>query len=150
MFKRVIVGGTFDVLHKGHERVMGCAFSIGQSVTIGLSTDEFANRFRAKTVMGYEKRKSAVEGFAKTFKKEYRIVPIDDSYGISTTDPEAGCIVVSEETLLRAEEINMIRFKKGLEKMVIIVVPLVLADDGRPISGGRIHSGEITPDGKRV
>jgi len=70
--------------------------------------------------------------------------------GVQTCALPIDCIVVCEETLLRAEEINAIRFKKGLSKLVIVVVPIMLADDGKPISGERILNKEIDEDGKLV
>jgi pantetheine-phosphate adenylyltransferase len=56
--------------------------------------------------------------------------------------------MASEETLLRASEINAIRFKKGLDKLTIVVIPIVLADDGKPISSDRISRGEIDREGR--
>jgi cytidyltransferase-like protein len=147
MFNKVVVGGTFNVLHKGHKAVLTTAFMLGKSVGIGLSSDEFANRFRATPTGKYEDRKKKLIEFVENFDKEYEILGINDSYGIATTEPEIDCIVVSEETLLRAEEINAIRFKKGLNKLTIVVVPLMLAGNGKPISGERILNKEIDEDG---
>lgn len=148
MFNKVAVGGTFNVLHKGHKTVLTTAFMIGKHVGIGLSSDEFANRFRATPSLRYDDRKKNLIEFVKNFDKEYEIIEITDSYGTVTTDPEIDCIVVSEETLLRAEEINAIRFKKGLDKLTIVVVPIMLAGDGKPISGERVLSKEIDENGK--
>jgi len=147
MFDKVVIGGTFNVLHKGHKAILTTAFMLGKSVYIGLSSDEFANRFRATQTRKYGDRKKKLIEFARNFDKEYEILEINDSYGIATTEPEIDCIVVSEETLLRAEEINAIRFKKGLDKLTIVVVPIMLAGDGKPISGERILDKEIDEDG---
>ncbi len=150
MFKKVVVGGTFDALHRGHKKIIETALSIGESVVIGLTSDEFANRFRSTLVPSYDKRRTRVEEFLKQFKKQYQIVSINDSYGVATIDEEIDCIVASEETLLRAEEINTIRFKKNLPKLIIVVVPLVLADDGKPLSSERINAEEIDGEGRII
>lgn len=148
MFNKVVVGGTFNTLHKGHEEILNTAFNIGKSVVIGLTSDEFADRFRSFETFGYEERKNELIKFIEKFGKNYSVIEINDSYGIATINPEIDCIVVSEETLLRAEEINAIRFKKGLRKLTIVVVPIVFSDDGKAISGDRISRGEIDPSGK--
>jgi len=44
---RVMVGGTFDPLHIGHQHLLTRAFmtaGLGGHVVIGLSSDEFASR----------------------------------------------------------------------------------------------------------
>lgn len=150
MFKKVVLGGTFDVLHCGHHRLLDISFNVAESVVIGLTSDEFAKRFRVESTPSYEKRKKKLEEYLQSLGKPYKIVEINDSYGVATLDPDIDCIVVSEETLLRAEEINTIRFKKNLPKLCIIVVPLVLADDGKPISSERINAQQINAEGKIV
>jgi cytidyltransferase-like protein len=148
MFKKVVIGGTFDMIHKGHRRILETGLQLGRSAIIGLTADDFASRFRVGRVLPYEGRMKNLERFVKSLGKPYEIVEIMDSYGIATIDPEIDCIVVSEETLLRAEEINAIRFKKGMEKLTIVVIPILLADDGKPISADRINAFEIDRDGR--
>jgi cytidyltransferase-like protein len=148
MFRKVVIGGTYDMLHKGHKKLLETGFLIGQSVAIGLTSDEFAKRFRVGDIVPYEKRKENLENYIKQFKKPYKITKLDDSYGIATIDPQIDCIVASEETLLRASEINVIRFKKSLPKLTIVVVPLVVSADGKPLSSERISKGEIDSEGK--
>lgn len=148
MFKKVIIGGTFDLLHKGHQKILEIGFQIGKEVVIGLTSDRFASRFRVEEVSSFKKRKKQLGEFLEKFDKPYEIVKIEDNYGVATLDPEADCIVVSEETLLRAQEINTIRYKKNLPKLTIVVVPLVLAEDGKPISSQRILAREIDEEGR--
>jgi pantetheine-phosphate adenylyltransferase len=148
MFRKAVVGGTFDRFHAGHQRIITTAFEIAESVAIGLTSDGFADRFRTLETLPYEKRKKYVEEYAGKFNKPYSVVEISDNYGVATVDPEIDCIVVSEETLLRAEEINAIRFKKRIPKMTIVVIPIMLAQDGGPISSERISRKEIDTVGK--
>jgi len=143
MFKRVVVGGTFDGLHLGHTKLLETAFACAETIVVAVTSDKFAKAFRTGVTPSFESRREKLEEYLKDLSKPYEIITIDDSYGVATTDAEADCIVVSEETLLRAQEINAIRFKKGLSKLNIIVVPLVLAADGRPLSSERLKKGEI-------
>src|SRR2546428_13289582 len=38
-YRAVAVGGTFDILHAGHERLLAKAFELGEVVFVGLSRD---------------------------------------------------------------------------------------------------------------
>ncbi|HHQ44987.1 MAG TPA: pantetheine-phosphate adenylyltransferase [Candidatus Altiarchaeales archaeon] len=134
MFKKTVVGGTFDRLHEGHRMLLETAFKASEFVVVGLTSDEFANRFREKAVRPYESRMRELEEFLKSFSKEYRITEINDSYGVATIEADLDSIVVSTETLLRAEEINTIRFKKKLPRLTMIVIPLVVDGRGNPLS----------------
>jgi len=139
MFKKVVVGGTFNKIHKGHEDLIKTAFSIGKYVYIGLTSDKFANLFRAENVLEYKKREKALEEkiFDLKLHRNYEILKIDDMYGIATLKKDLEAIIVSEETLPRAQEINAIRFKKGLKRLIIVVVPFVLKNN-KPVSASQL------------
>jgi cytidyltransferase-like protein len=143
MFNKVILGGTFDHFHIGHEEILKVGSIVGKRVLVGITSDGFANKFRIGNVQPFVTRKDAVETFLKTLDCESEILEINDFYGPSTTLKDINAIVVSEETSLRAKEINAVRVKKSLRKMVIIEVPFMMAGDGLPISSERIRKGEI-------
>jgi cytidyltransferase-like protein len=42
-YASVVLGGTFDRLHTGHQSLLTKAFSVGEHVTIGLTTDGYVN-----------------------------------------------------------------------------------------------------------
>ncbi len=144
----ICVGGTFEYLHKGHRALLDRAFSLGGKVYIGLTTDEFACRGRNRSVLPYERRKSVLEKYlsGKGY-EDYLIFPLEDRYGCALDD-ECTDMVVSEETVGTAAEINEIRGKKGLAPLKIHVVPYVLAEDFCPVSSTRIAEREIDVEGR--
>lgn len=146
-FKKSIVGGTFDNFHKGHEDLLRVAFDLSEMVIIGISSDQFAQRFRTGDVDSFKMRSDVISRFCKPLGKSFKTIEINDFYGPSTTDPDISAIVVSEETSLRAKEINAVRVKKGLKKLVTVEIPFTLAEDRKPISSERIRAGEIDRDG---
>jgi len=52
---KIYVGGTFDLFHPGHIRLLKRAEQIGQ-VWVALNTDEFAAEYKRKPVMSYDER----------------------------------------------------------------------------------------------
>jgi cytidyltransferase-related domain len=148
---KVMVGGTFDPLHDGHKSLLSRSFELAGnkgSVIIGLTTDSFASS-KTHPVRPYEQRKEGVEYFIKSrrYRSEWSIEPLSDRYG-SATRADFDALVVSEETIPIAHEINGIRRKNGLKKVDIHQISCVLADDGRWISSTRIYRGEIDDHGK--
>jgi pantetheine-phosphate adenylyltransferase len=143
-FKKVVVGGSFDHLHRGHKVLLEKAFELGDKVVVGLSSDKMVR----KKIAPYSVRKKKLEEYLSGLK--YEIVKLTDPYGIAINDPEVEAIVVSEETLPRAVEINKIRKRKGLQELEIVRVPMVIAEDGKPISSTRIRRGEIDEEGRIV
>ena len=150
-FKLVAVGGTFDVIHKGHRRLLEKAFEVGEHVVIGLTTDTFAERMGKKhRVKPYSERLRMLEKFLEDtgVSCRARVEPLNDPYGPASTDPEIEAIVVSDETYPRAVEINRIRRARGLKPLEIVRIPMVIAENGKPISSTRIRLGEIDEDGR--
>ena len=150
-FRLVAIGGTFDRLHRGHRMLLLKAFEIGDRVLIGLTSDAFAKRMHKNhEVAGYEERlrelESLLEELGVSERAEIRM--IEDPYGATLDDPSIEAIVVSEETRVRAEEINKLRVGRGLPPLSIVCIGMVLAEDGKPISTTRIRSGEIDREGR--
>jgi glycerol-3-phosphate cytidylyltransferase len=54
--KRVLTYGTFDLFHVGHIRLLERARALGDSLFVGLSTDEFNLKKGKKSVFGYSER----------------------------------------------------------------------------------------------
>lgn len=145
---RVILGGTFNVVHKGHLALLKKAFELGDFVFIGLTSDQMANGNRDVPVQSYEIREknllAAVHDIAKG--KQFRIDMIEDVYGPAIT-ANYDYIVVSEETKTGAEKINLAREKAGMKPLEIVVIKLVKGADKQKITARRIVRGEIDEDG---
>jgi cytidyltransferase-like protein len=153
----VTLGGTFDVLHKGHWFILEEAFNVADRVLIGVTTDEFVESMKKSHLVDcYEKRLKELEKFLKQkgFLERADIVSIDDRFGPTVGgDPlsdEIEGVVVSEETEPGAEEINRIRVREGKKPLLIVVVSMVLADDGKPISSTRIRRQEVDRYGRLI
>lgn len=153
----ITIGGTFDVLHKGHWFILEEAFNVADRVLIGLTTDEFVESMKkSHPVDCYEKRLNELKKFLKQkgFLERAEIVSIDDRFGptvgSSTLSDEIDGVVVSEETEPGAEEINRIRVKEGKKPLLIAVVSMVLAEDGKPISSTRIRRQEVDRYGRLI
>ncbi|MHC1625988.1 MAG: phosphopantetheine adenylyltransferase [Methanoculleaceae archaeon] len=148
---KVMVGGTFDPLHVGHEKLLRRAFEIAGPdghVIIGLTTDRFAAR-KSHRVRPYSIRKENLEKFitGEGVTALWEIEPLEDPYGSAITD-SFDVLVVSEETMATAEEINRIRHENNLPKVDIYEISCVPAQDKRWISSTRIVRGEIDRFGR--
>ncbi|UCH36933.1 MAG: phosphopantetheine adenylyltransferase [Candidatus Bathyarchaeota archaeon] len=150
-YGKVAVGGTFDLLHKGHDVLIRKALTLGEFVIIGLTSDammqshpksHFVEPFaiRRRKLIAYLDELNALE---KT-----DVVPLNDPYGPVIEDEDIDALVASYETFQRGNEINALRCEKGFKPIVIVVVDAVLAEDGKPISTTRIRLGEIDRDGR--
>jgi pantetheine-phosphate adenylyltransferase len=148
-----MVGGTFDPLHDGHKKLIDRSFSLAGgegTVIIGLTTDTFAGT-KSHSITPYEQRREELVAYitSSNFSAGWVIEPLSDRYG-SSLDADFDALVVSEETLPVALDINRKRAEGGRKKVDIHQVSCVLADDGRWISSTRIYRGEIDRHGHLI
>lgn len=149
----VLLGGTFDQLHRGHRKIISSALQVGDKVVIGLVSDRFAlKRGKHHEISSYESRRKSLESFlsAKAELDRVEIVPLEDPYGPAVSEAEVYAIVVSRETLNNALEINRIRNSRGMAPVQVYVVDLVLAENGKPVSTSRIRAGFIDKEGRSL
>ena len=144
------MGGTFDILHKGHRALLTKASEIGNIVLIGLTTDIRARKGRTEVeINSYKIRKENLEILLDSMNlpSNFQIVPLNDDWGPSVIEESFTAIIVSEETKKTAEKINKIRNKNGNGQLKIVMVPFVKAYDGQKISSSRIRNNEIDLNG---
>jgi len=149
--KWVSVGGTFDVMHKGHWLLLEETFKVGKQAIVGITTDEFARTLKKQhEIDTYENRRRDVESFLreKGFYRRSKIVPLNDPFGPTIDNDYLEGIVVSEETEVTAEVINRMRVAQGRKPLLIFVITMVLADDGKPISSTRVRRQEVDRYGR--
>jgi len=147
---KVCIGGTFNILHKGHEILIEKAFQTAGNngrVFIGLTKGKIIKK--KKNVKPYEQRLKSLKKYllSKGYNKLAEIRPIYDEYG-PTINEEFDAIVVSSETVDNAEKINKKRKEKGKKPIIVIEIPMVIADDQKPISSTRINKNEIDRTGR--
>ncbi|NLI73310.1 MAG: inosine/xanthosine triphosphatase [Euryarchaeota archaeon] len=146
---KVGVGGTFNVLHRGHHALLEKAMEIGDQVVIGITSDRFGSEGREK-LLPLEQRKAELEAYLNERGGNWVITVIEDAYGGTADRTDIGALVVSPETRPQAEKINKERASRGLAPLLLVPVPHVLAEDGVPISSTRILSGDMDRDGRML
>ena len=149
----VSVGGTFDVMHKGHWFLLEETFNVGDMAVVGITTDEFVKSMKKHhKVDTYENRVKDVKEFLKEkgYLDRAKIVPLNDPFGPTIDSDEIEGIIVSEETEVTAEVINKMRVERGKKPLLIFVITMVLADYGKPISSTRVRKQEVDRYGRLI
>ena len=124
------MGGTFDHLHEGHKFLLRTALSISEKVEIGLTSQELLkNKQYYSELESFEKRKENLIKFLGSFSdlKRVKIVEIKnwDDMDKYAQDPSYEGLVVSQETYENALKLNENRENKGLNPLILIVIPML-------------------------
>ncbi len=149
-FRVVAVGGTFDLVHKGHRKLLRTAFRIGENVMIGVTSDQFVKKLhKPHKVDSYEVREKELKKLLKrrNWLNRSTIIKLEDPYGPAIVEKRIDALVVSQRTKPTAQLINRLRRRKGLKPLHIVPITLVPAQDYRPISTTRIRRGRINREG---
>jgi len=135
-FKKILLGGTFNGLHPGHQYFLSMAQYYGKEAIIGLCSDRMvkARKKHFKEVRKFEERKKALENYLKKISWKAKIVKINDIYGPAAKNREAEAILLTEETFSNGVKINRRRKKNNLKELHYIVLPYLLDKTGRKLN----------------
>lgn len=149
--RAVAVGGTFDILHVGHEKLLAKAFGLGEQVFVGVTGDRLVSTLNK----GHPVRKFAVRQRdlrrllkARGWLERARITELRDPFGPATRRKRLDALVVSRETWANGLRVNALRRKRGLKPLRLYVVRMVRTKDGLLLSDTRIRRGEVNPEGE--
>jgi pantetheine-phosphate adenylyltransferase len=116
---------------------------------IGVVSDALAHSLGKTPEQHYNDRFMGVaRHIAKKHADEhFRLFQLQEPYGPLASDPAVEAVVVTPDSFGRGMEANLVRAKAGLRAVHVVLVPLVLAEDGVRISSTRIRSQEIDREG---
>ncbi|XP_067644077.1 bifunctional coenzyme A synthase isoform X2 [Eurosta solidaginis] len=131
VFDTVVVGGTFDRIHVGHkifltQAVIRCC----RRLVVGVTTSRMnKSKTLSELILPVESRVEEVREFLKEIDAslQYEVVPIDDPFGPTQSDPKMDMIVVSAETRKGGHKVNELRIKNSLRPLEIYCIDLVEA-----------------------
>ena len=148
-FKLVALGGTFDIMHRGHIELLKGAFSISSKVIIGLTSDDFTRKKEKVPEHNYSQRLKVLEDAIKEHfpNSVYEVSKLENDFGPAVLEKEVQALVVSDETAHKGAELNRLRAQRNSPPVEVIIIPLALAKDGTRISTTRIKKYEIDSDG---
>ncbi len=151
-YNLVVCGATFDHFHDGHKEFIRFALDQGKKVLLGLTSDAFGKEKRQETeIEPYQSRKSSVINYLREQRAEenVEILPIDTIFIPPQWESlPIQAIIVSKDSLAGAKMINHKRKTEGKQPLEMVECPIVMTEDGMPISSVRIRKGEITREGK--
>ena len=148
-FSLIAMGGTFDIIHRGHLTLLSTAFEISEKVIIGLTSDEFVQKKGKNPIHKYDERlKTLTSIIFKKFQNSYfELSQLNNDFGPAVLQKEVQALVVSDETKNQGDILNKLRSERNLSPVEVIVVPMSLAKDGERISTTRIKNSEIDSEG---
>ena len=148
-FSLIAMGGTFDIIHRGHLTLLTTAFEISDKVIIGLTSDEFVQEKGKTPIHKYDERLKNLISiiFQKFPNKHFEVSQLNNDFGPAVLEKDVQALLVSDETSNQGNVLNKLRIEHNLLPVEVIVVPMFLAKDGVRISTTRIKNSEIDSDG---
>jgi len=151
----IIVGGTFDVIHRGHkvllDKAIQLAYCLDEKLIVTV-TEDLISVFKSHPINTYIDRVTAVECYILN-----QMLPVDYSIYKLHNHPSEKIIhelesaksvtlVVSQEKYANAfntmNELNI--------ETTMVIIPMVKANDGKRISSTRVRANEIDLDGNVI
>lgn len=150
-YNLVALGGTFDHFHRGHEQFLTYAFSLSQTVIVGITNDRLARKKPfPQAIQGLGLRQKAVGNFLhkQRLEKRARLVLLKDIYGPTLEPDNVQALVATKVTFSGAKAVNRKRRELRLKPLPIHICPMVKSDDGRYLSSTRIRQGRVARSGQ--
>lgn len=152
--ERVTIGLTSDAFVRKFKRNVSLRDrSHGEAIsTKGIAAATSWPRNDSIDIHPFEQRKRALGIWLDTkgFFDRATIIPIDDPYEPAASMTDLDALIVTAENRAIGERINLLRQGATLPSLTLIEVPMVEAEDGKPVSSTRMRNGEIDSDGRLI
>jgi len=138
------MGGTFDHLHDGHKFLLRTALKLSHNIEIGLTSQKLLKNKKAISKLeDYNTRETNLKNFICSFTDLSRVNIVEiknwDDMAKYSQDPDYEGLILSQETYSNAVKLNELREEKGLNPLILIVIPLIKDKSSQKISSTAIR-----------
>lgn len=150
-YKKAALGGTFDRFHAGHEQLLRTGLSVADQLVIGITKPQLtASKILSQLIEPYDQRVANVQQALIQLGANQRadIVPLDNVYGPTITDPTIDALVLSPQTKSGGDQINIKRRENQLPPLPIIETEMVKNEAGEHLSSTQVREGFVTRSGR--
>jgi len=138
------MGGTFDHLHDGHKFLLRTALKLSHNIEIGLTSQNLLKNKKAISKLeDYNTRETNLKNFICSFTDLSRVNIVEiknwDDMAKYSQDPDYEGLILSQETYSNAVKLNELREEKGLNPLILIVIPLIKDKSSQKISSTAIR-----------
>jgi len=101
-FRKVGVGGTFEIIHSGHIKLISTALSLGDEVIFGITSDDFASKYKNYKVKPLRVRTLNLKSIIHQIDSEakYSIEILNNPYGSAIKVSETSFMKYSTKYIL--------------------------------------------------
>lgn len=140
----VSLGGTFDVLHKGHEEYIRMGFAHANYAIIYVLSDDYARGLKKYHVRSYAARVQRLASFLETMgisPHQYEIREINSLAQLKQelATEEIGAAIVVPEYLRLFHEINQERLLRGRSAILVVIKQRTVTQKHKDISSTAIR-----------
>jgi len=138
------MGGTFDHLHDGHKFLLRTALQLSHNIEIGLTSQNLLKNKKAISKLeDYNTRETNLKNFICSFTDLSRVNIVEiknwNDMAKYSQDPDYEGLILSQETYSNAVKLNELREEKGLNPLILIVIPLIKDKSSQKISSTAIR-----------
>jgi len=138
------MGGTFDHLHDGHKFLLRSALKLSHNIEIGLTSQNLLKNKKAISKLeDYNTRETNLKNYICSFTDLSRVNIVEiknwDDMAKYSQDPDYEGLILSQETYSNAVKLNELREEKGLNPLILIVIPLIKDKSSQKISSTAIR-----------
>jgi uncharacterized protein (UPF0218 family)/phosphopantetheine adenylyltransferase len=148
-YNHLVLAGTFDHFHKGHQYFINSALSHTKKLSCGITTG-WANKGKVlkQNIQNLSLRTKAFNNHLKQHKISSHVhwFYLHNPVGPAITN-QFDALAVTQDSLNGAKLVNQTRKANNAKPLPIVLVDLIQAQDQQKISSSRIRLGQIRRDG---
>jgi cytidyltransferase-like protein len=142
-FKHILLGGTVDGFHAGHQEFIDWAHRLAGRVTFFLNSDEYAQGRKSYDVKPFGERKAAILNYLEERGWQDRCEVLechsDQEVELFLSDETFDAMLTLEENL----EVRLLVNESREKKYAIIVKPRTAAADGSDLSSTKLRASVL-------